>query len=221
MSLFNDNHRNLQDAFDSRSLADRLEQMIVLTSINEADAAFIESRQFFFLSTVDHEGQPTVSFKGGATGFVKVVNETTIAFPSYDGNGMYYSLGNMQGDDKIGILFLDFEKPHRIRFHGKATVSAEDPLLAEYPEAQLIVRIELTKMWVNCPRYIPILTKQADSKFVPEAGTQTPLPAWKRIDAMQDVLPKNDAERVANGPGAIKAEEYPAALEKDKDSSTD
>ena len=104
MSLFNDNHRDLQDAFDSRALADRLEQMIVLTSINETDAAFIESRQFFFLSSVDHEGQPTVSFKGGATGFVKVIDETTIAFPSYDGNGMYYSLGNIRGDDKIGIL---------------------------------------------------------------------------------------------------------------------
>lgn len=216
MSLFNDNHRDLQDAFDSRALADRLEQMIVLTSINETDAAFIESRQFFFLSSVDHEGQPTVSFKGGATGFVKVIDETTIAFPSYDGNGMYYSLGNMRGDDKIGILFLDFEKPHRIRFHGKASVDANDPLLAEYPEAQLIVRVSLTKMWVNCPRYIPILTKQADSKFVPDEAKSTPLPAWKRIDAMQDVLPKNDQALVANGPGVIKAEDYPDALEDDK-----
>ncbi len=106
--------------------------------------------------------------------------------------------------------------PHRIRFDGKASVDAKDPLLAEYPEAQLIVRVSLTKMWVNCPRYIPILTKQADSKFVPDEAKSTPLPAWKRIDAMQDVLPKNDQALVANGPGVIKAEDYPDALEDDK-----
>ena len=97
----------------------------------------IESRDMFFLSTIDHQGRPTVSYKGGDPGFVRVIDNKTIAFPCYDGNGMFYSMGNLMGNGQVGMLFIDFEKPHRLRLQGIANVENGDPLLQNYAEAQL------------------------------------------------------------------------------------
>ncbi len=212
--IYRDSHRSLQDQFDTRRLADRLEEMIIADVIGEQDKPFIESREFFFLSTVDPSGQPTVSFKGGPVGFVKVVDENTIAFPSYDGNGMFYSMGNLKAKPEIGILFIDFENPHRIRFHGTASIQDNDPLISEYQEAELIVRIRLSKMWINCPRYIPKYQKVESSRYVPKAASETPLAAWKRIDAVQDVLPGRDIGRPEAAGGVITMEEWAGMLQK-------
>jgi predicted pyridoxine 5'-phosphate oxidase superfamily flavin-nucleotide-binding protein len=212
--LYADSHRGLQDQFDTRRLADRLEEMIIADIISEQDKPFIESREFFFLSTVDPDGQPTVSFKGGPPGFIRVVDEKTIAFPMYDGNGMFYSAGNLKAKPEIGILFIDFENPHRIRFHGKASIQDNDPLLADYQEADLIVRVVLSKMWINCPRYIPKFQKVESSRYVPKAGRETPLAGWKRIDAVQDVLPEKDLGRPEEAGGVITMEQWAGMLEK-------
>ncbi len=196
MSIYHDKHRELQRQFDSEPLADRLESLIVKDEIEADDKAFIESREFFYLSSVMADGCPTVSFKGGAAGFVRVLDEKTLAFPSYNGNGMFFSMGNLVGNPAIGCLFMDFEVPRRIRFHGRAEVSATDPLLSEYPESELIVRVTLTQMWVNCPRYIPTLQRREASKNVPGVLPQTPLADWKRMEVFHDVLPAQDRETV-------------------------
>ncbi|MCH7695945.1 MAG: pyridoxamine 5'-phosphate oxidase family protein [Proteobacteria bacterium] len=206
--IYGETHRDLQDAFDTRKLADRLEEIIVKTEIGETEKAFIESRPMFFLSTIDHEGQPTVSYKGGAPGFVKVVDETTIAFPSYDGNGMFYSMGNIQKTARVGILFIDFETPHRLRFHGKAIVSKDDPLISDYKEAELIVRVKLSKMWINCPRYVHRYELKELSHYVPGQKEKTPLAGWKRVDLVQDVLPRKDEGRPEKEGGIITLEDW-------------
>ena len=212
--LYADSHRGLQDQFDTRRLADRLEEMIIADIISEQDKPFIESREFFFLSTVDPDGLPTVSFKGGPPGFIRVLDEKTIAFPMYDGNGMFYSAGNLKAKPEIGILFIDFENPHRIRFHGKASIQDNDSLLADYQEADLIVRVVLSKMWINCPRYIPKFQKVESSRYVPKAGRETPLAGWKRIDVVQDVLPEKDLGRPEEAGGVITMEQWAGMLEK-------
>jgi predicted pyridoxine 5'-phosphate oxidase superfamily flavin-nucleotide-binding protein len=135
--LYGPVHRSLQDRFDTRRLADNVEARIVLTEIPAEHKAFIESRDMFFLSTIDHQGRPTVSYKGGDPGFVRVLDGKTVAFPCYDGNGMFYSMGNLLGNGQVGMLFINFEKPHRLRLQGIASVDDNDPLLAEYAEAQL------------------------------------------------------------------------------------
>ncbi len=134
-TFYGDEQRALQDQFDSRTLADTLEAVIVQPAIDDEAKAFIESRAFFFLSTVNHEGHPTVSHKGGAPGFVRVLDPTTLVFPSYDGNGMFLSMGNIAGDGRIGLLFIDFDTPHRVRVHANATVSADDPLHGRVPRS--------------------------------------------------------------------------------------
>jgi len=195
--IYHDGNRTLQDRFDTRRLADRLEERIVRDLIDDASKRFIESRDMFFLATVDDQGRPTCSYKGGDPGFVRVVDEHTIAFPNYDGNGMYRSMGNLLVNANVGILFLDLERGRRMRFDGVASIDEHDPLLAEYPEAQFIVRVRAREVFPNCPRYIHKYQLVERSTFVPHAGCETPIPEWKRQDWAHDALPANDPARTA------------------------
>lgn len=213
MSMYGETHRDLQDQFDSRRVADLLESMAI-PAIDDAAKAFIESRPFFFLSTVDETGQPTVSHKGGAPGFVRVLDGSTLAFPSYDGNGMFLSLGNIAATGKIGLLFIDFETPHRVRVHATATVSADDPLLVDYPGADVVVRATVSAAFVNCPRYIHKQSTVQTSKYVPDEHGQAPLASWKRMDIMQPFLPARDHGRAEAEGGMIGVEEYGALVER-------
>lgn len=207
--LYGDKHRAFQDQFDSRKMADRVEELVVVTDISEEAAAFIEQRDMFFLSTVDHQGRPTVSYKGGEAGrFVKVVDDNTLAFPSFDGNGMYFSMGNIDGQSEVGMLFIDFEKPHRIRVQGKASVSADDPLLSYWKEAELVVRVSITELWQNCPRYIHRYQKVKDSRYVPKSECETPVATWKRVNEVSDVISEKDRQQVEEAGGKIAIEEW-------------
>jgi predicted pyridoxine 5'-phosphate oxidase superfamily flavin-nucleotide-binding protein len=207
--LYGEQHRARQDQFDSRKMADRVEELAVVTEISEDAAAFIEQRDMFFLSTVDQQGRPTVSYKGGEAGaFVSVVDEHTLAFPSFDGNGMYYSMGNIDGHAEVGMLFIDFEKPHRIRVQGKARVSADDPLLSYWKEAELVVRVTVSELWQNCPRYIHRYQKVKGSHYVPKADCETPVAAWKRVDEVNDVLSDKDRKQVEESGGTMPIEEW-------------
>ena len=194
--LYSESHRELQDKFDSRKMADRLNDVIVKKSFDEDAINFINAVDMFFLSTIDHNNRPTVSYKGGDPGFVKVIDETTLAFPSFDGNGMFMSMGNIKQNNKIGMLFISFEKPHRLRVHGEATITEGDSLLENYPEADLIVRVNLTDYWQNCPRYIHRYKKIDGSKYVPKKNKKTPIAGWKKTDIVQDVLSKKDRKKI-------------------------
>jgi predicted pyridoxine 5'-phosphate oxidase superfamily flavin-nucleotide-binding protein len=206
--LYGPLHRSLQDRFDTRRLADNTEARVVLTEIPPEHKAFIESRDMFFLSTIDHQGRPTVSYKGGDPGFVRVLDNKTVAFPCYDGNGMFYSMGNLLGNQHVGMLFINFEKPHRLRLQGIASVSDDDPLLPEYAEAQLIVRVTVTEIFRNCPRYVHHYKKIEPSKFVPRATGETPIAPWKRVDDIQAVLPARDRARAEREGHLISRAEY-------------
>jgi predicted pyridoxine 5'-phosphate oxidase superfamily flavin-nucleotide-binding protein len=183
--------RCLQDRFDSRRLADRLDEKLGRTTFTPEDRAFIESRQLFFLATADAEGRPDCSYKGGAAGFVRVTAESELAFPSYDGNGMFRSLGNVMVNPAVALLFIDFERPQRLRVNGRARVEANDPLLKEFAEAQLIVRVQAERIFPNCPRYIHTMTMTGLSAYVPQTGLVTPQPAWKSFEMFRDVLPQS------------------------------
>ena len=207
-SLYGPVHRALQERFDTRRLADNVEKRVVLTEISPEHKTFIESRDMFFLSTIDHQGRPTVSYKGGDPGFVRVLDNQTIAFPCYDGNGMFYSMGNLMGNGQVGMLFIDFEKPHRLRLQGIASVDDGDPLLQNYAEAQLVVRVTVSQIFRNCPRYVHRYTKTKPSEYVPRATCETPLAPWKRVDDMQASLPAKDRARVKQEGGVMSRAEY-------------
>ncbi|MGI9110922.1 MAG: pyridoxamine 5'-phosphate oxidase family protein [Gaiellaceae bacterium] len=195
MSLYGPQSRELQDRFDTRRLADRLEERVVRATIDADDRAFIEARDMFFLATADEHGQPQCSYKGGEPGFVRVLDERTIAFPSYDGSGMYLTLGNVLANPHVGLLFLDFAGQKRLRLNGVGSIDGADPLLAAYERAQCIVRVRATQVFPNCPRYIHKLDLVERSRFVPRAGCEPPVPEWKRRDWAIDVLPSGDPAR--------------------------
>jgi predicted pyridoxine 5'-phosphate oxidase superfamily flavin-nucleotide-binding protein len=199
MAVYNEGNRRLQDQFDTRRLADRIEERIVHTVIDEDDRAFIEGRDMFFIATADAEGRPQCSYMGGDPGFVRVLDERTIAFPVYDGNGMYLTAGNALVNPHVGLLFIDFERRRRVRLNGLASVADDDPLLVEYPEAQLVVRVEATEVFPNCPRYIHEYKLVQRSRFVPHEECRTPVPAWKTREWANDVLRQDDP---ANEPEA-------------------
>ena len=205
--LYGRQHLAMQALFSTRELATRVQQAIVLKAFAEEHKGFIETRDMFFLTTIDHRGYPTCSYKGGSTGFVKVLDDTSLAFPSYDGNGMFLSMGNIVSNCKIGMLFIDFETPHRIRVHGEAKVELDGPLLALFPKADMVVRVALTEAFVNCPRYIHRYKRISTSKYVPHPEGQAPLPPWKRIEGLQDALLPKDRE-IVEALGTITPEEY-------------
>jgi predicted pyridoxine 5'-phosphate oxidase superfamily flavin-nucleotide-binding protein len=158
---------------------------------------FIESLDMFFLATVDADGQPTCSYKGGDPGFVTVIDAVTLAFPNYDGNGMFLSMGNVEATHHVGMLFIDFERQRRMRVDGVAEIRFDDPLMARYPEAQFVVRVRAERIYPNCPRYIHKRTLVERSPFVPHAGSATPVPGWKLTEWARDVLPEGDPARDA------------------------
>ncbi|MBV8366166.1 MAG: pyridoxamine 5'-phosphate oxidase family protein, partial [Candidatus Eremiobacteraeota bacterium] len=172
-------------------------ERVVTDFIDDEDKQLIESVDMFFLATVDDEGRPNCSYKGGDPGFVHVVDKRTLAFPNYDGNGMYVSMGNLQRTAHVGMLFVDWSAPRRVRVNGDATVHFDDPLLARFPEAQFVVRVAVREVFPNCPRYVHRYELVERSRFVPRAGATTPIPQWKRSELACDVLPANDPARNA------------------------
>ena len=197
--LYHEGARELQDRFDTRRLADRLDERFVQQPVIDADdKAFIERMDMFFLATADADGRPQCSYKGGDPGFVRVLDERTVAFPNYDGNGMYLSMGNLLVNPDVGMLFIDFTaaRPSRLRLNGVASVDEGDELAALWPGAQFVVRVRATQVFPNCPRYIHRMALVERSRFVPreEAGPP-PVPDWKRTDWACDVLPADDPAR--------------------------
>jgi uncharacterized protein len=195
---FNEGQRQLQDEFDSRRLADRLQAGIIQAVITPPDAEFIEARNMFFLATVDDQGQANCSYKGGSKGLVKVVDETTLAFPIYDGNGMFMSAGNVLVNGQVGLLFIDFERQARVRVNGVASIEADDELLSNWPGALLVVRVKVRETFPNCPRYIHKMAFVEESSFVPKAECKAPDAAWKKLEIVADVLPAQDAHLAGN-----------------------
>jgi uncharacterized protein len=190
--MYHQGMRKLQELRETRPLADRLEQVTVRSAFTAEDRAFIGRQCMFFAATADGEGRPECSYKGGLPGFVRVVDERTLAFPDYDGNGMYRSWGNLLVNPQIGLLFVDFATPKRLRVNGTAQISSDDPLRTECPGAVFIVRVVATLIFPNCPRYIHKMHLVEHSAYAPRPHYTPPVPAWKTFDTFRDYLPVRD-----------------------------
>ena len=187
-AFYTDAQRAIQRDQGREALADTVFAAIVADALDEMHTAFIESRDFFFLATVDGTGMPTTSYKGGSVGVVRVDGPKTMSFPSYDGNGMYKSMGNVADTGKVGLLFIDLETPNRIRVQGSASVSKDPDLVGRWPGAKMAVTVAVEQVFLNCARYIHKHVRVSDSPYVPAADGAQPHPAWKRIDMVQPAL---------------------------------
>lgn len=192
--MYHDGMRQLQDARETRGLADRLQQVTVRREFTEEDRSFIQNCSMVFVATADAGGHPDCSYKGGLPGFLRVIDERTLAFPDYDGNGMYRTWGNVLVNPHVGLLFIDFEQPKRIRVNGSAQVRQDDPLRSEFPGSVLIVRVTATRIFPNCPRYIHKMQVIEHSVYAPRPDYTPPVPAWKTFEAFRDSLPLRDRD---------------------------
>ncbi|MDP2248498.1 MAG: pyridoxamine 5'-phosphate oxidase family protein [Nitrosomonadales bacterium] len=207
-SLYGTQHRALQLVFDTVNLANAVRENIVATEIGEEHRGFIESRDMFFLTTIDHRGYPTCSYKGGNPGFLKVIDSRTLAFPSFDGNGMFLSMGNITTNSKIGLLLIDFKTPHRVRIHGNASMHRDAESLKLFHGAELVVHVEITEIFINCARYIHRYQRIENAKHVPQENVPAALAQWKRIDGLQNALPERDRHIAEVLGGTITPEQY-------------
>lgn len=204
---YHEGQRALQDRFDTRRLADRLDEATT-DIIGEPYRRFIEAQDMFFLATVDAEGRPQCSYKGGEPGFVRVLDDHTIAFPSYDGNGMFLSTGNVAVNPDVGLLFVDLTGGTRLRFNGVATIDLDDPLLPTYPGAQLVVRVRAHAVFANCRRYVHRYELAERSRFVPSTEAEAPVPDWKRDPWFEGTLPELDPANDPEHPSAPAIPEF-------------
>src|SRR5438270_2009555 len=179
-AIYHQGNRELQGTFDTTRIADRIEEVLVSDEISDHDRAFIESRDMFFLATADDAGLPNCSYKGGEPGFVRVIDQHTVAFPTYDGNGMYLSMANLRINPAVRMLFIDFERGHRMRLNGMASIAPNDPLMTHSPEAQFVVRVRAREVFPDCPRYVHRYELVERSRVVPTQGGAAAVPAWRR-----------------------------------------
>jgi uncharacterized protein len=199
----------LQKRFDTSNLAAAELQAIVHDELTPVDRGFIESMEMFWLASVDPKGSPTVSYKGGAPGFVKLPDNKTVLFPCFDGNGMFYSMGNIASTSHVGLLFMDFQKPFRLRVQGDAELTDDPAIVGLWPGAQFAVKVGITAIIQNCPRYIPRMQRMEASRYIPDAKTGAqPIPGWKRIDLIQDALPKRDQGKADTVGGLITMDKW-------------
>ncbi|WP_342078639.1 pyridoxamine 5'-phosphate oxidase family protein [Yoonia sp. SS1-5] len=206
--FYTDAQRTLQKEGKHEKLAEVVVHAIVRDELEEIHTDYINSRDYFFLSTVNAQGEPTVSYKGGDVGFVKVMSPTRLLFPNYDGNGMWLSMGNIDEAAKIGMLFMDMVTPWRIRVQGTAKLSRDPELLAQFPGSNLVVDVHVDVVFQNCARYIHKHTRVENSPYVPDAEGKQPFPAWKRIEPLQPFLHPDDQGRADAEGGTISEEEY-------------
>ena len=190
--MYHEGMRRLQDLRETRALADRLEQVVVRTAFTDEDRAFIQRSPMCFVATADADGQPDCSYKGGLPGFVRILDANTLAIPDYDGNGMYRTWGNVLVNPRVGLLFIDFEQPKRLRVNGVARIDADDPLQAEFDGCVFVVRITADRIFPNCPRYLHRMQLLEHSAHAPRPDYEPPVPAWKTFEAFRDALPPRD-----------------------------
>jgi predicted pyridoxine 5'-phosphate oxidase superfamily flavin-nucleotide-binding protein len=197
--LYHAGSRELQDRFDTRRIADRLERVNLRREFTDGDREMIESAPMFFLATLDPDGFPDVSYKGGVPGFVRIVGESTLAFPSYDGNGMFKSLGNVRANPLVGLVFIQWTgRAKKLRVQGRASLHFDDPLAGDFPGAQLIVRVEAERIFDNCPRYLHKWALEEYSVYAPRPEHEPPIPEWKRMPVYRDALPERDLAALAD-----------------------
>lgn len=189
--MYNAGARQLQDHFESRPIADRLEQVTMHARLTESDRVFVASRTMFFLATCDAEGWPDVSYKGGQPGFLRALDDATLAWADYDGNGMFRSLGNVLVNPRVQLLLVDFERPRRMRISGTARVHTSHPRLHEWPGGQALIELAIERIFPNCPRYVHHMALVELSPYAPGPGVTPPEPDWKRDPRFADAVPKH------------------------------
>jgi predicted pyridoxine 5'-phosphate oxidase superfamily flavin-nucleotide-binding protein len=189
--------KRFQETKGSRKGYARMEEKAGWQStVTDELANFIAERDSFYLGTANADGQPYIQHRGGKPGFLKVIDEKTLAFADFRGNRQYISAGNLEDNDKAYMFLMDYPNRRRIKIWGRARVVDDDAdLLARLTDAdydgvpEQAVVFEITAWDVNCPQHItPRFTEEEVAEFV--------APLQQRIKELEAALEtKRDAYR--------------------------
>lgn len=142
-------------------------------TLGEQEAAFISIRDSFYMATVSETGWPYIQHRGGPAGFVKVLDEKTLGFADFRGNRQYVSVGNLKGDDRVSLFFMDYPRRARLKMLGRISLSEDPEVMAKLalpdyrakPERGMLITVEAFD-W-NCPQHItPRFTEQEIAQAV-------------------------------------------------------
>lgn len=137
------------------------------SELGQREAAFLSARDGFFQATVSETGWPYVQFRGGAPGFLKVIDKRTIRYADYRGNRQYISVGNLRYDDRVSIIAVDYARRERLKLWGHVRIT-EDPDIvdllngADGPRAERGIVIRIVAFDWNCPKNIPMRLTDAE-----------------------------------------------------------
>lgn len=196
MTFFTDSQRDQQKRLKGDRVAQRLLDNRVQSELTATDREFIESVGFFFVASGTND-TIDCSIKCGEPGFVRTLSATEIAWPDYDGNRMYRTLGNLTEQPRVSLLFVDFNNPTqrasreramKLRIIGRAIVDETPDMVARFFGARRVVRVEIDYAFPNCPRYLPSMEFRDGSVYSPRPGHEPPIPEWKTRDYIKEVL---------------------------------
>ena len=131
--------------------------------LSQAEAEFIASRDSFYLGSISESGWPYIQHRGGPTGFLRVINETTLVFADYKGNRQLLSTGNVSVNDRVALFLMDYKNRERLKILGHARVEdarLHPELVAQVSDANMrssverLVFINVVSFDWNCPKYI-------------------------------------------------------------------
>ena len=135
---------------------------LLMDHIPESLHERIKNAPFFFLATSDKNGSCDCSFKGGGPGIIRIIDNTHLAFPDYDGNGAFMSVGNILENPHVGLLFIDFTDGARLRVNGRASVHDDGAIKKLFPDHSRVILVEIEQVVPNCAAHIPKLVPVAE-----------------------------------------------------------
>ena len=165
------------------------------TTLGDDVTAFVAARDSFYLATASGAGQPYIQHRGGPKGFLKVLDDRTLAFADFGGNRQYITVGNLSENDRAQIFLMDYAGRQRVKIWGRARVIEDDhdllvrladPAYAARPERA--IRFDIDAIDVNCPQHIK-----------PRYDEETVAQAIAKLQARIEALEAENAQLRARG----------------------
>ncbi|MAF83092.1 MAG: pyridoxamine 5'-phosphate oxidase [Chromatiales bacterium] len=137
---------------------------LLLDHIPEEFQERVHQAPFFFLATSDDHGACDCSFKGGGPGLIQIINSKQLAFPDFNGNGAFMSVGNILKNPQVGMLFIDFSDGARLRVNGRASVHDDGEVMELFPDHPRVILVEIEQVVPNCAAHVPKLVPLEEVK---------------------------------------------------------
>jgi len=133
------------------------------TKLSKTLQSLIKKTSYFFLATSSQAGEPNINFKGGEAGFIHIIDDNTILFPDFDGNGIFHGINDMMHNPNVAMLFIDFKNTMRYKANGIATIIDDQDEISQYLDLKgfdyppRVIKVKITYAIRNCSKNIHLV----------------------------------------------------------------